>query len=187
MQLRTGYIYSPINSVAYAISHYNKPNTAYANYSSWGGDCTNFVSQCMKSGGWLMNSKWKYYGPNLPDRTSSWTGAKEFYQYLTSSGSGRVNIIFKDIPAIDFTSSPSDITAFNNKAFLANKGDIIQLSNTMVKSTVHHSTIVTSKDAVSKKVFVTYRNATGYPVAKDRYVGEFGGYIQGFQVKSSGL
>jgi hypothetical protein len=182
------YTYSAPNAVAYAVLHYNHPSTSYADYSSFGGDCTNFASQCMKAGGWAMNNSWKYNGPNIPQRTPSWTGAYKFYEYLTTVGSSRVVYIFHDIPLYSWSSLPSTIEAFKNATSVVNKGDIVQLSTTTVKTSVHHSTIVTSKDAIAKKVFVTYRNATGYPVAKDRYVGDFsGGYTQGFKVKTSGI
>ena len=44
--------YNPKNAVAYAKEWCNKRNTdQYNDYSGQGGDCANFVSQCLKAGG----------------------------------------------------------------------------------------------------------------------------------------
>lgn len=56
-------------AVRYALMHWNRPNPAYANFDTvgTGGDCANFVSQCMRAGGWPMdyressrNMEWWY-------------------------------------------------------------------------------------------------------------------------------
>lgn len=81
-----------VNSIpAFAISSYNRndaasyarkyaesPNSAYTDYGDQGGDCTNFVSQCLKAGGISTNSKWKPY-------TDKWILANPFRNYLKDS------------------------------------------------------------------------------------------------------
>lgn len=79
--------YSRYAARDYMNAYTTSPNSAYAYYS--GGDCTNFVSQALKSGGMSMTSKksvsttadWYYYVPNIPARTATWTGAEEFRSY----------------------------------------------------------------------------------------------------------
>ena len=52
-----------------------------------GGDCTNFVSQCLFAGCGVMNFApvfgWYYRSAN--DRTASWTGVEFLYNFLTAN------------------------------------------------------------------------------------------------------
>ena len=43
--------YNPKKAIAYAQKWYNRRNPSYADYSGSGGDCANFVSQCLIAGG----------------------------------------------------------------------------------------------------------------------------------------
>ena len=43
--------YNPGAAISYARSHCNNYNPSYNNYKGRGGDCANFVSQCMHAGG----------------------------------------------------------------------------------------------------------------------------------------
>jgi hypothetical protein len=49
--------YNRTAAVRYALRHVFRPNPAYANMDTMGGggDCTNFVSQCLLAGGWHMD------------------------------------------------------------------------------------------------------------------------------------
>ena len=48
--------YNPTNAIAYAETYYDTGNynPAYPDWSSYGGDCANFVSQCVYAGGKSM-------------------------------------------------------------------------------------------------------------------------------------
>lgn len=74
-------------AVAYAHRWAYFRNPAYFDYSGIGGDCTNFVSQCVFAGAGVMNFTptygWFYRGPD--DRTPSWTGVPFFYDFLTAN------------------------------------------------------------------------------------------------------
>ena len=57
--------YNPGAAVSYARKYCSNYNRAYENYASMGGDCANFVSQCMIAGGFSFKgcSGWvDYYG-----------------------------------------------------------------------------------------------------------------------------
>jgi len=188
--------YSYTEAVDFAITKYNDPpKKGYYDYSSYGGDCTNFVSHCLKAGGWAQENKWHWLSNGIScdtdmkvcTRSPSWTGAYKLYEYLTNSGSKRVNPKFIDIKVYSPKDKAPVVEAFKVATTIVNKGDIIQMSSSTAKSSVFHSTFVTSKDSKTKQVFVTYRNATGYAVAKDKFIGDFtpGKYLQGFSVKSS--
>lgn len=82
----------PLNTAAeveyarrWAFSH----NPAYYNFESLGGDCTNFISQCLFAGGAAMNytrdTGWYYV--SLNDRAAAWTGVEFFYQFVVNNRS----------------------------------------------------------------------------------------------------
>ena len=62
-------------------------NPAYYNFENIGGDCTNFVSQCIYAGAQTMNytpiTGW-YYRSSY-DRTASWTGVEYLYKFLVNN------------------------------------------------------------------------------------------------------
>ena len=62
-------------------------NPAYKDYELWGGDCTNFISQCLRSGNIPMdyngeNVLEKWYWNSDKSRTPTWTAAQPFYRYI---------------------------------------------------------------------------------------------------------
>ena len=61
----------------------------YYNYDPVGGDCTNFVSQCIYAGIDQMNynktNGWYYINGN--DKSPSWTGVEFLFEFLTSNKS----------------------------------------------------------------------------------------------------
>lgn len=62
-------------------------NPAYYDFDSLGGDCTNFVSQCICAGGAVMNYTrdlgWYYISPR--DRAAAWSGVEYFYRFVTQN------------------------------------------------------------------------------------------------------
>lgn len=62
-------------------------NPAYFDFTRLGGDCTNFVSQCLFAGTGVMNftpvTGWYYR--SAADRTASWTGVEYLYRFLISN------------------------------------------------------------------------------------------------------
>lgn len=70
-------------------------NPAYYDFDSIGGDCTNFVSQCLYTGGAVMNytrdTGW-YYN-SLQDRAAAWTSVDYFYRFMIANkGAGPFGI-----------------------------------------------------------------------------------------------
>jgi hypothetical protein len=62
-------------------------NPAYYDFDSLGGDCTNFVSQCIYAGGAVMNYTrdlgWYYISPR--DRAAAWSGVEYFFRFMTTN------------------------------------------------------------------------------------------------------
>ncbi len=59
-------------------------NPAYYAFDGVGGDCTNFVSQCLFAGGGVMNFTplYGWYYRTAEDRTPSWTGVRFLCDFL---------------------------------------------------------------------------------------------------------
>ncbi len=53
------YNYNPYNAASYAIKYAYNYNSSYTSYKGKGGDCANFVSQCLYNGGIATTSSWK--------------------------------------------------------------------------------------------------------------------------------
>ena len=77
--------YDREKAVAYAHRWAYGRNPRYANFDGMGGDCTNFVSQCLAAGGCAMNLTptlgWYFY--TLDTRSPAWSGVEYLYNFLT--------------------------------------------------------------------------------------------------------
>ena len=78
--------YNRQNAVNYAQKWALSRNPAYYNYDYIGGDCTNFISQCIYAGYPEMNySEYGWYYINANAKSPSWTGVKYLYEFLISN------------------------------------------------------------------------------------------------------
>lgn len=61
--------YSRVDAVGYATKYALKPNPNYKYFSltNTGGDCSNFLSQCLRAGGGIMSSDWWYRHSSHPN------------------------------------------------------------------------------------------------------------------------
>lgn len=78
--------YDREKAVTYARKWALSRNPAYYNYDYLGGDCTNFISQCLYAGIPQMNHRgygWYYYNAN--HKSPSWTGVRYLYEFLISN------------------------------------------------------------------------------------------------------
>ena len=109
-------------AVAYAQRWSFERNPAYLDFSSIGGDCTNFISQCLYAGSGVMNyapDGWYYRSPT--DRSPSWTSVEFLERFLTTNQ----------------TRGPFASLAAQSDMEI---GDVIQLGN---RERFYHSLLVT--------------------------------------------
>lgn len=103
--------YDRAKAVAYAHKWAYQRNPAYYNFDKIGGDCTNFVSQCLYAGCGVMNytrdTGWYYASPD--NRAAGWSGVEFLRTFLTVNG--------------DTGPYASELPLLN-----AQTGDVIQLS-----------------------------------------------------------
>ncbi|GAA2719761.1 MULTISPECIES: amidase domain-containing protein [Streptomyces] len=83
-----GYDYKAM--AAYAEKYWSRYNPAYPSFNKGGGDCTNFISQALKAGGWKDApgsesdyTKWWYNSSNR-SLSTSWVGANEWSWFTLS-------------------------------------------------------------------------------------------------------
>lgn len=85
--------YNKQRAVSYAQAYANSPNSSYPFYSD--NDCTNFVSQALRAGGWTFqsgpyNSVTSWYFENSPRQPQdfSWFNADYLFHFILYSGRG---------------------------------------------------------------------------------------------------
>lgn len=84
------YEYDRISAVEYARRWALDRNPNFKDYEELGGNCTNFISQCINAGGIPMDhqgnnimKQWYWYSDK--SRTPSWTGSQPFFEYLINN------------------------------------------------------------------------------------------------------
>ncbi len=142
--------YSTTDAVAYAEQHYNTYNSAYPDWTSYGGDCANFISQCLYAGGKDMKgtpgtseaaqnwANWFSTGSscNTKNVSSTWRGANAFKSYWQSNASGYST----------FTTVGSESY---NYGF---KGDAISLLSS--NGSAYHTLMIVGYDSANKDFIV---------------------------------
>ncbi|MBE7060821.1 MAG: amidase [Ruminococcaceae bacterium] len=113
-------------SVKYALKWALGRNKKYIDFTNLGGDCTNFVSQCLYAGSGVMNFTpiYGWYYISSYDRSPSWSGVNYLYDFLVSN---------KDVGPFGSEISADDIMP----------GDIIQLYS-LIEKRFYHSLFVVS-------------------------------------------
>ena len=79
--------YDRLSAVEYAFKWWNKTNPNYYNYDRIGGDCTNFISQCLFAGSRVMNYQktFGWYYINANEKSPSWTGVDFLAKFLLNN------------------------------------------------------------------------------------------------------
>lgn len=100
--------------IEYARKYALKYNKSYKNFDNSGGDCTNFVSQCLHEGGLPYSLTWKPY-------TNTWIRVNELYYYTLKLG-------FNSTDNLSYMSQ-SDIIQFHStkKGFFSHSGIISEV------------------------------------------------------------
>lgn len=120
--------YDRDRALAYAREWAMARNPLFIDYTGFGGDCTNFVSQCLFAGSCRMNFTpvFGWYYLDADSRTASWTGVQYFYDFLVNNrGEGPFG-------------TETDETNLR-------VGDVVQLQNE--DGTYYHTLLVSGIDA----------------------------------------
>ncbi|QFR39418.1 hypothetical protein A9Q91_04280 [Candidatus Gracilibacteria bacterium 28_42_T64] len=169
--------YSSTPAVQYALN-YAKTSTAFPEYQSYGGNCTNFVSQAVLAGlvdnsdknyvynkrGYYMADRdkgcdycWYYNTPS--SRGYAWAGAHELYTYAKSNSNSYWGMHF------DFITKDSSTQYLNTSK--VEEGDVI-FADWSGNGHIDHSMIVTDKLYNSYSgIKVSYQNSDGHSSQKN--------------------
>lgn len=76
--------YEREKALLYAERYAFSQNPVFGNFRGIGGNCTNFVSQCVYAGSCKMNytATFGWYYITLDDRAPAWTGVEYFYNFM---------------------------------------------------------------------------------------------------------
>lgn len=111
-------VYDYTAMLDYANKYWNNYNSNYRTYDGVGGDCTNFISQIVKAGGWAEvgsypgdsrsdNANW-YYGSLTITTSYTWPAAENWYWFaqIESKRTSHLDNIWKmltaDVLQVDF-------------------------------------------------------------------------------------
>ena len=131
-------------------------NPRYLDFEKLGGDCTNYVSQCIYAGCGVMNYTptfgWYYNSAN--DRAPAWTGVQYLYNFLVNNK--------KEGPYAVVT-SPSQVAI----------GDIVQLGH--ANGHFYHSPIVCG--IIDGRIFVAAHSFDAWMRPLDSYKFDVARYL----------
>lgn len=121
--------------VKYASKWAYKRNPDYYNFDLIGGDCTNFVSQCIYAGSEVMNYNKTYgwYYNNANDKSPSWTGVEFLHNFLVNNqGVGPIGEISDKVEIGDVVQLSFDGVTFTHSLIIVaiEEGKIFIASHT---------------------------------------------------------
>lgn len=100
-------------------------NPKYYNFDPVGGDCTNFISQCIYAGSNVMNySTYGWYYKSGYDKSASWSGVEYLHKFLTQNkgiGPYGEEVLRKDIQEGDIVQLSFDGKVFGHSLLIVEK------------------------------------------------------------------
>lgn len=142
--------YNRENAVAYAKKYAFSQNSLFANFAGIGGNCTNFVSQCIYAGSCEMNYKptFGWYYISLDDRSPSWSGVEYFYNFIIENA---------DVGPFGRVATSDELE----------NGDVIQLARN--EEGFYHTLLVVGFDGEDILVAAQTDNAYARPLSTYEY------------------
>ena len=132
-------------------------NPKYYDFDNLGGDCTNFVSQCIYAGSKVMNytKNTGWYYNSINDRSPSWTGVEFLSNFLINNkGIGPIGIIvnIENIEIGDVAQLSFDGITFTHSVVVVNIGDTRTLDKIFVASHTYDSYNKRISTYISEKI-----------------------------------
>ncbi len=165
--------YQRARAVEYAKTWALSRNPLFADFTGIGGNCTNFVSQCVLAGSCTMNytPTFGWYYISIEERAPAWSGVDAFYDFLTgnatfASQNGGVGPYGRSVSASD-----------------AMEGDIVQLQNE--DEDWYHSLIITTKNGDEILVSAQSNDAKDRPLSSYQFANARFLHIEGVKIELS--
>lgn len=145
------------NALMYANRYAFSQNPVFGNFRGIGGNCTNFVSQCIYAGSCQMNYKptFGWYYISLDSRSPSWTGVEYFYNFIISNA---------DVGPFGKEATPDELEV----------GDVIQLGKN--EEGYYHTLLIVGFEGEDPLVAAQTDDAFARPLSTYTY--DFSRYIK---------
>lgn len=147
-------MYNRIDAIEYAKKYVYNYNDKFYNFTNIGGDCTNFVSQCLFAGNIKMDYTFNgWFYSSINSRSPSWTSVEEFWNYGLQNKNFK--IIEVDIRNLEI-------------------GDIVQFYNSKTRR-YYHNVIITKiiEPKSIKNILVTSHDNNAYNKSLIEYNNSF--------------
>ena len=163
--------YDRERAVEYARKWALSRNPLFFDFTGGGGNCTNFVSQSLLAGSLVMNptETFGWYYVDVNDRSPSWTGVQEFYEFVCGLG---------DFSAKAERQGPFCEEVAREKVEI---GDIVQLSN--ARGVFYHSLIVSGFDGGDILVCAQSNDALERPLSTYNYASARFLHVEGVNIE----
>ena len=152
--------YQRRRAVEYARRWALSRNPLFTDFSGRGGNCTNFVSQCILAGCGIMNftPTFGWYYRSESDRAPAWSGVDELYRFLVGN---------PDFRMANRGEGPYATDARDARQIMI--GDVIQLSN--MAGEFYHTLIIS--DITDREILVCAHtnDALDRPLSEYNYSG----------------
>ena len=161
--------YNRDRAVEYARKWALSRNPLFIDFTGIGGNCTNFVSQCLFAGAPVMNFTdtfgWYYISPE--DRAPAWSSVEFFYDFLTqkfAAENGGVGPFATEVPRE-----------------MAELGDVVQLRN--ASGAWYHSLVITGKEGEEILVSAQTNDVIDRPLSSYNYADARFLHIEGVRIE----
>jgi hypothetical protein len=145
------------NAVLYARKYAFVRNPLFATFEGIGGNCTNFVSQCILAGSCVMNFTpiYGWYFLSLRRRSPSWSGVEFFYNFITQKP--------------EYVQENGGVGPYGVEAptTMIEPGDVVQLANE--QGTYYHTLMITGTEGDDFLVSAHTNDARNRPLSTYNY------------------
>jgi len=129
--------YDRIRAIEYAHKWAFDRNPRYLDFSTMGGDCTNFVSQCLLAGGFSMNYEktFGWYYISASDRAPAWSGVTYLYNFLMKkkeTGPSAREVRIEQIIPGDIVQLSFDGYTFGHSLLVVEAGNPVGRNNVLI-------------------------------------------------------
>ena len=163
--------YQRERAVEYAQKWALSRNPLFIDFTGIGGNCTNFVSQCLLAGSCTMNYTpdfgWYYISAN--DRAPAWSGVEYFYDFITEQ------------PAFASRNNGIGPYAREVERSQAELGDVIQYANSA--GDWYHTVLITGFDGDEILVSAQSNDALNRPLSSYNFTSNRFLHIMGVRIE----
>ena len=160
--------YNRERAVEYAKTWALSRNPLFYDFTGIGGNCTNFVSQCLLAGSCTMNytPEFGWYYISSDDRAPAWSSVEFFYDFITqkfSAENGGIGPFATEVPREN-----------------AELGDVVQYAN--AEGDWYHTVIITGRDEDEILVSAHSNDALDRPISSYNFTTARFLHIEGINV-----